>query len=60
MFHVKHGVSTTKLIQLLGKSICIDRWKIRENMLFSLVFLAYRDQSCLRTLNKLQQTNCFT
>ena len=42
-----------KLIQLLGKSICVDRWKIRENMLFSLVFLAYRDQSYLGTLNKL-------
>ena len=32
-----------KLIQLLGKSIYANRWKIRKNMLSSLVFLTYRD-----------------
>ena len=32
-----------KLIQQLGKSIYANRWKIRKNMLYSLVFLTYRD-----------------
>ena len=33
---------TWKLIQQLGKSIYANRWKIRKNMLSSLVFLTYR------------------
>lgn len=45
-----------KLIQLLGKSIYDNRRKIRKNMLSSLSFLTYRDQSCLGTLNKLLET----
>jgi len=32
-----------KLIQPLGKSVYANRWKIRKNMLYNLVFLTYRD-----------------
>ena len=35
--------SSLKLIQLLGKSIYINKRKIRKNMLSSLIFLTCRD-----------------
>ena len=47
MFHVKHRSvamnEIVKLIQPLGKSVYANRWKIRKNMLYNLVFLTYRD-----------------
>lgn len=53
VFHVKHSAELSKLIQLLGKLIYTNRWKIRKNMSFSLVFLTFRDHSCAEKLNKL-------
>ena len=39
----EHGIQPNmKLIQLVGKSIYANRWKIRKNTLSSLSFLTYK------------------
>jgi len=37
------SIKSLKLIQLLGKLVYTDRWKIRMNMPSSLVFFTSRD-----------------